>query len=406
MKFSIVIPTHNRADLLAVAAKHAANVVHPLFEIIICDNSTSDELRKLNLEAVSDYIDRDNFSIVCPPKPLSPPENFEFALDFVTGDHIVFLTDKMVILPHILSVAEETIRNTGAEIVNWANAPYQIGNLHNPSGPGVLIENTDFLDGCAEHYDPIKALRFKASCLVPRGKQSTKDYVMGKIIFGCYSKNLIHRIRAKSGTVFGGATHDYSAMIQGLSLAKKCIMLNTYGVLFISLPRDQSLGSLTATDSQQALNYFETFSNTKEILASLLIPGIYSSQHNMVAHDYMKFLPMYENLHLFNEVKWFLAIHSDLTSKSMIWLDSSEKNSQKKLLMHRISAKKLFFKMYKARLFDIISSLYKSIVNQMVCRFSRAASTPRFIIHSSQSISEAITHISSRTDLSKLRIQP
>ena len=42
-------------------------------------------------------------------------------------------------------------------------------------------------------------------------------------MFGCYSMELIDRIRLKSGTIFGGATHDYSAMVQALSLARSWV---------------------------------------------------------------------------------------------------------------------------------------------------------------------------------------
>ena len=80
MKFSIVIPTHNRPALLAVAVKYALQTHHPDFEVIVSDNSSTDSLKALNAEAVRHYVDLPNFKLIIPPRHLSPPEHFEFAL--------------------------------------------------------------------------------------------------------------------------------------------------------------------------------------------------------------------------------------------------------------------------------------------------------------------------------------
>ena len=186
-----------------------------------------------------------NFKLVSPSRMLSPPEHFEFALDFATGDYVAYLSDKMVVLPHALSDVDATIRTSKADIVNWSYAQFAIDDSENPFGSGSLTFELEFLNGQPKSYDPIAALRFKASCGVPREQQRVRDYALGKIVFGCFSKELIDRIRSTSGTVFGGATHDYSAMVQGLSLARTCVMLNKYEILFIALP-----SGLQANDQQ------------------------------------------------------------------------------------------------------------------------------------------------------------
>ena len=58
------------------------------------------------------------------------------------------------------------------------------------------------------------------------------------------------------------------------------------------------------------------------------MPGVYASQHNMVAHDYKKFLSMYGNGHLFSERNWIRAVCTDLLSESMVWLNPAEKAAQ------------------------------------------------------------------------------
>ena len=336
VKFSIIIPTQDRANLLAVAVTHAMQLDHPSFEVIVSDNSTTAEKRALNREAVREYVDAPNFRIVHPPRPLAMPEHFEFALQHATGDYVTYLTDKMVVFPHALADADAVISASGADIVNWHCALYYVDDAESPLGPGTLVQEFGFLSEQPEPYDPIAVLRTKADCAVPREEQATREFGLGKIVFGCYSRTLIDAIRATSGAIFGGATHDYSAMIQGLSLARTCVLLNKYEAVFFSLPRRQSTGSSTATEPQRALDYYRSFTHPDSVLASLLVPNVYASQHNMVAHDFKKFLPMYGNEHLFSERNWIRAIATDLLSQSMVWLNSAEKASQVNLFRRHV----------------------------------------------------------------------
>jgi glycosyltransferase involved in cell wall biosynthesis len=336
VKFSIVIPTQDRARLLSVAVAHAMRLEHPDFEVIVSDNSTTDEKHEMNLAAVREHLGAPNFRVVRPPRVLSIPEHFEFALPHATGDYVTYLTDKMVVFPHTLSTVDAVIRESGADIVNWVCAEYFLDDPESPLGSGTLVEELEFLDGRPTPYDPLAALRLKASCSVPREKQARREFVLGKLVFGCYSRRLIDEIRSGSGTVFGGATHDYSAMVQALSLARTCVMLNAYVALFFSLPRAQSSGSATATEPQRALEYYRAFTDPDAILSSLLVPGVYASQHNMVAHDYKKFLALYGNERFFSERNWLRAIAIDLVSDWMIWRDPDEKAAQLALFRRHV----------------------------------------------------------------------
>jgi glycosyltransferase involved in cell wall biosynthesis len=334
MKFSIIIPTQDRPHLLSLVVKYAMQLQHSNFDVIVSDNSTTDAQALLTEDAVRPYIGAPNFRLIRPSKALPLTDHFEFALKTVsTADYVVYLTDKMIVLPHALMEIERAIRQTDADIVNWGYATYFISDIENPSASGTLVKETALMQGTVEIYDPEKALKFKASGGTPRNKQQVHDYVLGKIVFGCYRMSLIQNVLNTSGTLFGGATHDYSAMIQALALAKNCVMLNSSCFIFCSLPSNKSLGSLTETDSQAALRYFRSFSNADEILANLLVPGVYASQHNMVAHDYKKFLPLYGKERYFNAANWLLAIYSDLLSESKIWGSDEERLNQINLFL-------------------------------------------------------------------------
>jgi glycosyltransferase involved in cell wall biosynthesis len=393
VRFSIVFPTQDRAKLLSVAVKHAMQLDHPDFEVIVSDNSTTAERREMNLEAVHEYVDAANFRIVYPPRPLSPPEHFEFALEYARGEYVAYLTDKMVVFPHALSDVDAVIGASGADIVNWACALYYLDDSASPAGSGNLVEEFEFLNGQPEEYDPVAALEVKAGGAVPRDKQGTKEYVLGKIVFGCYSRELIDRIRSRSGTIFGGATHDYSAMIQALSLARTCVMLNAYEAVFFSLPREESLGSATATEPQRALQYYRTFTEAESILSSLLVPNVYASSHNMVAHDYKKFLPMYGNGHLFGERNWIRAICAEVLSESAVWLNPAERDAQVRLLQSHVGRSQLVaFRLRRlaARLRSRLVRIRQRILNRY------PSPTATYQEFSAASLEQAMEHVSSQ----------
>ena len=332
MKFSIVIPTQNRPELLELVVRHAMQVEHQNFEVIVSDNSTTASVREQNYQALLQYANAPNFHIYYPSRPLSAPEHFEFALSWASGDYVTILTDKMIILPGLLSKVEALIGDHNADIVNWLYAPFYIDNPDECFKKGKLVLDNSFLTSEHVVFDPIKALRFKASGSIPRTLQTTQEYALGKIIFGVYSKDLIQRIKNKTGSLFGGATHDYSAMIQALCMAKTCIAMNSIGMIFMSLPADKSLGSLTANDSRWALSYFKQFTEPKSVISNLLVPNVYASQHNMVAHDYKKYLSIYGHSNLFDIKNWLIAIGDDLKLKNRLW--SSERERKKQIRMY------------------------------------------------------------------------
>lgn len=350
MKFSIIIPTQDRPSLLAVVVRYAMQIDHPNFEVIVSDNSTSEDQRQSNLLALQKYLGHSNFRIVYPPSVLSPPENFEFALDYATGDYISYLTDKMIILPDTLNRAERAIKPESADIVNWGYALYSIDNIDFPTKSGTLRVDLNLLKNKNEEFRSEKALQLKACGEFSRGRETVHGYVQGKIIFGCYSKTLIDNIRETSKTLFGGATHDYSAMIQALSMAKKSVILGGCGVIFLS-HIDVSIGNATDKNSQAALKYFESFSDSNSVLSHLLVPGLYASQHNMVAHDYIKFLPIYGKESFFEKSNWLVQIYGDLISESKIWLNEDEKNLQLELFFDYVALsenKDVLFAKFKA----------------------------------------------------------
>lgn len=347
IRFTVVIPTQNRPQLLILSVINAFNQNYKNFEVIVSDNSTTEEFKQENRKLLRPYLNKSDFKLISPEQELAPPEHFEFALQYAKGDYILFLTDKMILLPETLCRVYDAITETNADIINWTFYAYVTKDYDNPGALGDLHYSiqTDSVE--YTHYDPIEHLSYMASGIHARQNATRESYVKGKICFGCYSRGLIEKIIDKSGSLYGGATHDYSASVQALCLAKKCVMLNQPGIIFISLPLDKSLGNLTYFNSLAALEYFQSFKNCDQIIDSLLVPGLYSSQHNMVAHDYIKYLSIHNKRHLFIDKYWLNSIMGDLNLPEKIWSSTSERNSQLNMFNSHLNKNEKIYILYK-----------------------------------------------------------
>jgi len=337
-KFSVIIPTQDRPQLLRLVVEAALQSKNVDVKIVVSDNSTSLDFRDENTSLMRPFIESGRVRLVRPPQILAAPEHFEFALSFATEDYVAFLTDKMILLPSTLSKAAQSFNGSDAQIINWSYRTFAFLEMESPGGPISLHHDPNRGAFEASFYDPLDALRFKSNVCVNRTRQKAPDYVLGKIIFGCYRSDLISQILMTSGTLFGGATHDYSAMVQALSIAKKCITLNEPGILFASLPLNASLGSLTYYSAPEAFRYYQTFRDPVHILNHLMVPGLWASQHNMVAHDYIKFLGIYGRSQYFNERKWLEIVHQDLTMRSRVWADREEERLQLEMFRNFLRA--------------------------------------------------------------------
>lgn len=340
--FSLVIPTANRPGLLKRAVRAALQSRDVSFELIVSDNSDNRFMRDKNLEAVRGEDGGNLVQILYPSRVLAPPEHFEFALPFASGDRVAYLTDKMMLRSGTLSKALHLFEDEGADIVNW---DYRIFDYESWASSGFseefLSSGQEPRDWPVSSYEPVGALRHKAGKVVNRSLQTGRDYARGKIVFGAYSRGLIEAIIARSGFLFAGATHDYSAMVQALSLSHNCFEIGAPGIDFASLPPSQSLGSLTHFSAPAALVYYMGFSDPDSILSNLLVPGLWASQHNMVAHDYLKYLPTAGHEDLFDHAKWLAAIQLDLNMQGKIWGSNEEQVQQVALFENFLSENRI-----------------------------------------------------------------
>jgi hypothetical protein len=272
-RFSVVVPTRDRPDLLAFCLQGLAAQSAEGLEVIVMDNPTSAPARD-----VFDRHAQAGWRYVRPAEPVSMHDNFEQGVAEAGGDYVAVVVDKTILHPSAVQVVTAALAAQPADIVTWRNEGYY------PIDEDRTLASGHFRPASATTlpalYDPAAELAARFANRERRGVDPV-HYVRGKIVFGAYSRALLDRIRERTGRVFHPLGPDYSSMVPACMLAEGA--LDVGRPLLVSYNSKRSTGRTQATDPAFARRFIEGVEPA--IIDELPIAGLYASLHNVVAYD-------------------------------------------------------------------------------------------------------------------------
>lgn len=273
-RFSVVVPTRDRPDLLESCLGGLAEQTFDDFEVVVADNPMRAPARE-----VFERWARPGWRYTRPKQPVAMHDNFERGCEEASGDFVAVLVDKTVLLPSALEFAARSLDHEDeVDIVNWWNEGY------NPLDEATGGQRGTFLPTAAvvepERFDPLAELARRMANRERRG-QDPVHYVRGKIVFGAYSRALLHRIADQTGRVFYPLAADYTSMVPACVLARGALDLGR--PLLVSFNSRRSNGQQQSLDPAYARGFIEAIDPA--IVDVLPIPGIYASHHNVVGYD-------------------------------------------------------------------------------------------------------------------------
>jgi glycosyltransferase involved in cell wall biosynthesis len=198
VKFTVIIPTRERADTLQYSLKTCGTQDYDNLEILVSDNNSQDNTK----EVVESFKDP-RIRYINTGKRVSMSHNWEFALSHVNDGWVLILGDDDGLLPGCLNRVEQLIRetNTKAIIPNcctfiWPNEDnHWYGRLLIPMRRGFEIR------------DPKKWLK--------RVVDGRAWYAELPMLYagGLMHNSLIDKIRGKRGTFFQSCQPDIFSSI-------------------------------------------------------------------------------------------------------------------------------------------------------------------------------------------------
>lgn len=329
-RFSLVYPTRHRPEFIRQALRILEGQGHQSFEVVVSDNYLDAEL---SCEEICRETSVANVRYVRPPRPLGMVENWNHALQFATGDYVCYLTDKIFVLPGALRRVERAIDAAGGpEIVSWISDAYNPQSYDDYFGVGQYVRVvSDLESGRYQPFSPTTDLDRRGRADISRGEQSTSAYCRGKLVFGAYRRELIERIVTRCGALFHNISPDYTSMVLGMSEAREAIEMASSCV--VSINTDISNGMLSDTSDAAALGFLSSLAGGADgILPSLMVPGLYASMHNWVAHDFLTMQATYDLAFEFNRTNWLVYCTEDIFRPGRQWSEPRVEAEQKGLL--------------------------------------------------------------------------
>jgi hypothetical protein len=336
--YSIVIPTRHRPQFVARSLQLLEQQGISDLEVIVADNWTDPGL---SCREVCAHSTLRGLRYVHPDAPLGMVDNWDFGLGHATGEYVAVFTDKIFLRPGALSRVHDAVVGSGRpEIVSWVTDFFKPDSFSDYFGAGrytMSVPDSVRAPGWLA-YDPVLALGAKASARVARSEQSPSLYCRGKIVFGFYHRALLTRIADRFGRLFRDISPDYTSMVLALSEARSAVELN--GSEAISMVTDLSNGDLASTGDAHALGYLQQLSgDLAGFLHSMLVPGMYASQANMVSHDYLWARRAFGLDFAFEPENWLVHCIEDLSRPDRRWSSEAIQAQQMGLLYAFIEAR-------------------------------------------------------------------
>src|SRR6266511_3697152 len=119
VRFSVVIPTRERADTLRHALRTCLDQHFDDYEVIVSDNCSSPATK-----AVVDEVASPRVRYVRTPEPVAMSANWDFAVSHARGEYVTVLGDDDGLLPHALAQLDGLVREHAPKAVRWNLALY------------------------------------------------------------------------------------------------------------------------------------------------------------------------------------------------------------------------------------------------------------------------------------------
>src|SRR5436190_12720152 len=186
-RFSIVIPTRERANTLHFAIRSCLAQEFDNYEIVVCDNcsspSTRETVNKFNSPRIR-YIRSD--------VPLAMSDNWELAVSHARGEFVTVVGDDDGLLRHALCEADRLIRRYDATMIRWALAYYKWPDY----APQTEAHRLSFaIAGQSELVEARSLIRDLI-------KEPKRYHELPMIYNSFIHRDLIDRLRTQTGRVF------------------------------------------------------------------------------------------------------------------------------------------------------------------------------------------------------------
>jgi glycosyltransferase involved in cell wall biosynthesis len=242
-KYTVIIPTRDRIETLGATLRTCLRQEYNNFEIIVCDNHSSDGTRSL----VESYKDQ-RIRYINPGRRLSMSGNFEFALRHVTEGFVMFIGADDAMMPNAVQYVSSIVNKYQVDAVSCRQATYIWPNFPEKNIAGRFIFGgwRDDIEVRDSHKWINKALNFKTNYC----------FDLPNLYCGFVHKRIIDKAY-KNGIYFKSMTPDaYSAFATAIFVDKYAFSNKPFSIAGASAKSNGAASMNTASSKEEVINFY------------------------------------------------------------------------------------------------------------------------------------------------------
>lgn len=233
-RFSVVVPTRERAETLHYAILSFLDQDFEDFEVVIHDNCSSPATRD-----VVESFRSSKLKYFRSDAPMAMTDSWERALSFAKGEYVTLIGDDDALLSHALRILDDLLKSTSVPIVRWSRATYCW-----PNHPFIEKRNSLKIPlGNNGYFLPGRAMIKKVV------DQRLPFPTLPMLYNSMVHRDLISRIREKCGRVFFSPSPDLGSGYALAYAAGRYLSLDSAMTIGGTSGKSNGIASLIAIQS-------------------------------------------------------------------------------------------------------------------------------------------------------------
>jgi glycosyltransferase involved in cell wall biosynthesis len=243
-KYTIVIPTRDRAETLEATLRTCVRQTYKNLEIIVSDNCSADNTKQI----VENFQDP-RIRYINPGRRLSMSGNFEFALGHVKDGFVMFIGSDDGVMPDAVEYVRSIVEKHGVSAVACRQATYVWPNFPDKNIAGRMI-----FGGWRDDVEIRKSPEWIDRTLSFR---ATYCFDLPNLYCGFVHKRVIDKAY-KDGSYFKSITPDaYSAFATAIFTDEYAFSHRPFSMAGASVKSNGAAGLNPAADIKEAIKFRE-----------------------------------------------------------------------------------------------------------------------------------------------------
>lgn len=243
-KYTVIIPTRDRAETLEGTLRTCLRQTYKKLEIIVSDNCSTD-----NTKEIVDRCNDSRIRYINPGKRLSMAGNFEFALGHVTDGFVMFIGSDDGIMPGAIDYVDSIVEEYQVDAVSCSQATYVW-----PDFPDEKIAGRLTFGGLRHHVEVRRSSKWIGKTL---NFQAPYCFDLPNLYCGFVHKRVIDKAY-KGGQYFRSITPDaYSAFATAIFIDKYAFSYRPFSIAGASHKSNGASFMHSTANASEATKFFQ-----------------------------------------------------------------------------------------------------------------------------------------------------